>query len=331
MPILEANFDNEKELENWVQANINDFFPGSLYIPGCLITTTSGKGGVPDGFVFNFQEYEWYVIEAELLAHGVWNHIAEQIIRFVVATQNPHVRRIVRDRLFEHILSTNKINETAEIFETTPERLLQQLELYVEGVQPKFAIFIDDTNQDLLDMVRALSAPTNVYQVRKFIVDGTPQYFSPDRNVPVIETEPGEEGGLKPTEFGTVDLLEGATLETSTPSFKCYRLKDATVIFVKRSKYYPKHDYYWYGIRPSSLDYCKEYRVTHIVFVMGEEGFVKVPLEIVLEYVKNSGTSRNADGSVKHYHLVVTPGPEPELYWSKEVPKFHLKDYYHAS
>ena len=34
-------------------------------------------------------EHEWYVIEAELLSHGVWPHIAEQIARFVVATQNP--------------------------------------------------------------------------------------------------------------------------------------------------------------------------------------------------------------------------------------------------
>jgi len=122
MPIIEADFDSEKELENWVQANINDFFPGSIYIPGCSITTMSGKGGVPDGFVFNFQEYEWYVIEAELLTHGVWNHIAEQIIRFVVATQNPQAQRIVRDRLFEYIVSINKVKEAAAIFETTPER-----------------------------------------------------------------------------------------------------------------------------------------------------------------------------------------------------------------
>ena len=78
MSILEADFDNEKELENWVKANIGDFLPGSICIPGCSITTMSGKAGVPDGFAFNLEENEWYVIEAELLKHGVWPHIAEQ-------------------------------------------------------------------------------------------------------------------------------------------------------------------------------------------------------------------------------------------------------------
>jgi hypothetical protein len=331
MAIVEEKFENEKELENWVKENIDDFFPGSIYIPGCSITTVSGKGGVPDGFVFNLEEYEWYVIEAELLVHGVWPHIAEQIIRFVVATQNPQARRTIRDKLFEYLDNAKILNEAAQKLETTPERLLQQIELYIEGVDPQFAIFIDETNQDLLDMVRALSAPTKVYQVRKFMVDNQPQYFSPDRNIPVIETEPGEEGGLKPVEFERIELLGGATLEASIHGFKCYRLQDKTVIYVKRSKYYARHDYYWYGISPATLDYCNRYNVTHIVFIMGQEGFVKVPIEIVLEYLKHTRTTMHADGTIRHYHCLISPGPEAELYWSREVPRFDLREYYQPS
>lgn len=325
MPIVEAKFENEKELENWAQENINDFFPG------CSISTISGKGGVPDGFVFNLAEYEWYVIEAELLVHGVWTHIAEQVIRFVVATQNPQTRRTVRDKLFEYIATAKKIDEVAQQLETTPERLLQQMELYIESVDPQFAIFIDETNQDLLDMVRALSVPTKVYQVRKFLVDNQPQYFSPDRNIPVIETEPGEEGGLKPVEFESVELLDGATLEASVHGFKCFRLKDETVIYVKRSKYYARNDNYWYGISPSALEYCNRYKVTHIVFIMGQEGLVKVPIEIVLEYLNHTRTTRRGDGTIRHYHCLISPGPEPELYWSNEAPRFELNQYYQPS
>jgi len=196
MAILETEFDNEKELENWVKANIEDFLPGAICIPGCRILTISGKGGVPDAFAFNLAEHEWYVIEAELLSHGVWPHIAEQIVRFVVATQNPETRRIIRDKLFEYLLTTEKLESAAKDLDTTLERLLQQIELYIEGVDPQFVIFINNTNQDLQDMVYALSAPTKIFEVRKFVVNGSPEYFAPHRNSPVVETEPGEQSGL---------------------------------------------------------------------------------------------------------------------------------------
>jgi hypothetical protein len=331
MAIVEVDFDSEKELENWVRENITDFFPDSIYIPGCSITTVSGKSGVPDGFVFNLEQYEWYVLEAELLSHGVWPHIAEQIIRFVVATQNPQARRTVRDKLFEHIDATKSIEAAAKKLDTSPERLLQQIELYVEGVEPQFAIFIDKTNQDLLDMVRALSAQTRVYQVRKFMVDGKPQFFSPDQNIPVIETAPGEEGELRSLELDLVGLLGEITLQAAIHRFKCYRLVDGSVIYVKRSKYYARNDNYWYGILPSTLEYCNQYKVTHIVFIMGQEGVVKVPIGIVREYLNYTGTTLYEDGTIRHYHCLISPGPEPELYWSNEKPKFLLKEYYMPS
>lgn len=160
MAIEESQFEDEKELQNWVQDNLNDFLPASYFLPGFQITTVSGKHGVPDGFAFNFDEREWFVIENELLIHGVWPHIAEQIVRFVVSLQNPASRKKIRNRLFEFLLEQNLHQKVAEILNTPIERLLQQIELFVEGVNPQFVIFIDDTNQDLHDMAQALAAQT---------------------------------------------------------------------------------------------------------------------------------------------------------------------------
>ena len=328
MAIREVDFDSEKELDDWVAHNISFFLPASIYIPGCTITTVSGKNGIPDGFAFNLEENEWYVIEAELLKHGVWPHIAEQIVRFVVATQNPQTRRIVRDRIFEHLEASGALAAAAKQLNTTTDRLLQQLELFVEGIDPGFVIFIDNTNQDLYDMVHALSAPTKVFQVRKFLVNGKCEYYSPDQNAPIIETEPGETGGLASSEYEIIDLLGGEKVETSTPDFKCYRLQDGTIIYAKRSKYYTRHEYYWYGIQPRTLDKCAENKVTHIVFIMGDEGFAKVPIETVLQFVKITRFTKNDDGTVRHYHILISPGPDPKLYWSQDKKKFDLKQYY---
>lgn len=80
MAMIEAPFDTEKELGDWVRDNLDLFIPGAINIPGHQVSTTTGKRGVPDGFAFNLREKEWFVIEDDLLAHGVWTHIAEQIV-----------------------------------------------------------------------------------------------------------------------------------------------------------------------------------------------------------------------------------------------------------
>jgi hypothetical protein len=330
MSIVEAPFDNEAELDVWVSENIEAFLPGAVFLPGCRVTTASGKGGVPDGFAFNLREREWFIVENELLGHGVWSHIAEQIVRFVVATQNPDTRRLIRDRLFEVLIESESLGDACEVLSTTVERSLQQIELFIEGIDPQVVIFIDDTNQDLYDLAQALSTPIKIFRVKKFLVNGQTEYHSPDRNAPVIVTEPMAEIGVPITEYDVVEILGGGDLEMGAGRFKCYRMGDGSAIYIKRSKYHSRQDYYWYGITPSSLERCVECAVTHIVFVMGDEGFVRVPIATVQGFVENTRTTNNQDGTVRHYHCLISPGPEPQLYYSQELPRFDLTEHYQS-
>jgi hypothetical protein len=61
---------------------------------------------------------------------------------------------------------------------------------------------------------------------------------------------------------------------------------------------------------------------------MGDEGFVKVPIEIVKEFNEHTRVSHNEDGTVRHYHCLISPGPEPEFFYSQEVPRYDLAPYY---
>ena len=326
--INEANYNSETELQDWVFANINVFLPRSTLIPGFQVTTISGKSGVPDAFVFNFEDREWFVVECELLTHGVWPHIAEQITRFVVALQNPEALRKIRDRLFEHLLKQNMSTAVVSALDTQPERLHQQLELFVESVEPHLVIFIDQTNRDLEDMAQALNIPTKVFRVKKFLVDGNPEYYSPDQREPALVSEPTEKGPA--SEYDIIELLGGGQLRASVRRFKCYRLQDSSVVYVKKSKYYASQDYYWYAITLASLEYIREYSITHVVFVMADFGFAKVPISLVNDFLKHTGTSKNPDGSLRHYHLLISHGPDPKLYWSNEQPKYSLVEYFQA-
>ncbi|MGD8451410.1 MAG: hypothetical protein PVJ57_06285 [Phycisphaerae bacterium] len=328
MAIVEAEFESEKELEDWVKGEFGTFLPVSVLLDGFYVSTGSGKKGVPDGFAFDFDGRMWYVIECELLKHEVWPHIAEQITRFVVAMKNPATLRVVRDRLFEHVMGTQSTADVARTLGCVPERLLQEMELFVEGIPPRFVIFIDKTNRDLQDMATALDSPTLVFRVQKFLVDGRPEYHSPDRNLPTFATEPDTSTGNEVTEYGVIELLGGGELAGEVGRFKCYRLADGSVIHMKKSKYHERQNYYWYGIGPSALEHFDEFGVTHVVFVMGNYGFVRVPLGTLTEFLKHTKATCHADGSVRHYHVLITHDAEPELFWSNEVPKYCLAEYF---
>lgn len=324
--INESTYNSEKELQDWTFENIQSFLPGSYLTNGFQITTNSGKNGVPDGFAFDFANRQWYLIEAELLSHGVWPHIAEQITRFVVALKNPETLRKIRDRIFEKIMEDGKADEVVNSLNTTQARLHQQIELFIEGVPPTLVVFIDETNRDLNDMTQALDIPTKVFRIKKFLVNGKPEYHCPDRNEPAVETEPTEKG--KAEEYDIIELLGGGKVESSSRRFKCYRLENNDVVYIKRSKYYEKNDYYWYATTPQSLEYIEEYGITHMVFVMGDFGYAKVPIDIVLEYLKITGVTKHQDGSIKHYHILVSNSLQPELFWSNERPKFSIAEYF---
>jgi hypothetical protein len=311
MAITDAKFDSELELQNWAFLNWQTFFGKSVLLPGFRITTLAGKHGVPDGFVFNFDQRAWWVVEFELLSHGVWPHIAEQITRFVVAARNPATLRQIRDRVFEKALAENSHEAIAKALGTTTTRLLQQLELFLEGVSPALAILIDDTNQDLLDFCDALDIPTEIYRVRKFIVNGQPEYYSPDKNQPAATFDSAADRQEGSTAFNAIDQLGGG--EVVSGKNKCYRLADGRVVKIQYSKLHEKPNLYWYGINPSSYNHAKALGCTHFIFIMGVDGFVVLPLADVDKYLQTAYDTKNPDGTVRHFHVQITAPPDVVL------------------
>lgn len=159
-------------------------------------------------------------------------------------------------------------------------------------------------------------------------MDGRPEYHSPDRNLPAIVSEPDEASVRAGTEYEVIEMLGGGELVGETGRFRCYRVNDGSVIHVKKSKYHSRQNYYWYGIAPAVLDHFAEFGVTHVVFIMGDYGFARVPVETVTQYVKHTNATRHADGSVRHYHFLISHDAEPELYWSNEQPKYALAEFF---
>ena len=210
MGIEQKKFDNEQELQDWVENHIVDFFGDVIYIPGnFFITTKRNKGGKPDGFILDLNNSSWTIVETELLHHGVWNHIAEQIMRFIVASKNDSSQRKIRDIFFNEIERLKLIPSLAKKLDISEPRLIQRIETIVESQTPDIAIFIDEINEDLEDMIEALNATVKVFKVQKYQANGQIEYLSPDGNKSAVETTIEEVKDIKGNQIGSLDLMGG--------------------------------------------------------------------------------------------------------------------------
>jgi len=93
---IQTPFINEEELENVVINNYEYIFgPNSFYLPKKLIKTSEGTGTIPDGFAIDLEKKKWFIVEAELLKHSVWSHIAPQISKQIIASQQSDSKKAI--------------------------------------------------------------------------------------------------------------------------------------------------------------------------------------------------------------------------------------------
>ena len=99
-----TKFDNEDEIERVAIENAEFIFgPSSIYFPKTLIKTFDGTGTIPDGYVIDLDGKRWYIVEAELAHHSVWNHIAPQVAKQIIAANNPATKQKLIDVAIEQV------------------------------------------------------------------------------------------------------------------------------------------------------------------------------------------------------------------------------------
>lgn len=329
MAIEQRLFDNENELHNWVAENITTFFGDVLYVPGSFfITTKRNKRCKPDGYILDIQNSAWTIIESELLKHGVWEHIAEQIMRFIVAATSDATKRKIRDVFFDVIESKGLIPHFSETLGITQHRLIQRIENIIEGQTPDIAIFIDEVNEDLEEMIEALNATVKVFKIQKYLVNNAVEYLPPEGTNTSIETSVEEVADVKANIAETLELLGGGQPAGNIGNIRFYVLENDEKISIKYSKYYPGDKYYWYGITPSTLEKYENQSLSHLVFILGTEGVVKLPYSVLKEYLEETNKSLNPDETIRHYHVVIKNEPKHMLWIRQDKPSWDVEDYF---
>ncbi len=227
---IQAPFENEEELEGVVAENYEYIFgPNSFYLPKKLIKTADGSGTIPDGFAIDLAGRKWFIVEAELLKHSVWSHIAPQVSKQIIASQQPESRKLLA------LLAIDAIKKQPEKFDDL------DIDKYKLGIilneilekPPLIGLPIDNISDDLADWAKTLKNPVNIWLIKKYIEVGIPGnviYELPEEYKPLIDTEEDNtiiegdtERKIKTYNISVYDLIQAGLLNPGDELIMSYK------------------------------------------------------------------------------------------------------------
>jgi RAMA domain-containing protein len=198
---IKSPFDNEAELEKVIIQNYEYLFgPNSFYLPKAKIKTADGGGTIPDGFAIDIAQRQWFLVEAELIHHSVWNHIAPQITKQILASQQAITRRTIVDLAVEQYKRDPSIKEKFDELNIAEINVRQVVGDILE-TEPVIGVPIDGVTNDLKDWARTLKYKVKLWLVTKFVEFKNPQniiFEFPEEFKPALDT--AQEGEEKSTD-----------------------------------------------------------------------------------------------------------------------------------
>lgn len=227
---IKTPFDNEDELEQVVIANFEYMFgPSAIYLPKKLIRTGDGAGTIPDGFAIDVSDRKWYLVEAELLHHGVWKHIAPQVSKQVIASLQPLSRKMIEDLAVEEYQQ----NETArEKFsdENIGEINVRKVLSEILEKEPLIGIPIDAISDDLKEWARTLRYNVKLWKITKYVdfnnhnnvVYEFPEEFKPELDTEEEKLTPSE-SSISRYDASISDLLDVGLLSVGQTILMPYK------------------------------------------------------------------------------------------------------------
>jgi hypothetical protein len=192
---IKSPFDSEAELELVIFNNYEYLFgPTSIYLPKAKIRTADGVGTIPDGFAIDIDQGKWYLVEAELMHHSVWNHIAPQVTKEILASQQQTTKRILVDLAVSQYKSDPYTKEKFDDLNIAEINVRQVVGDILE-TDPIIGVPIDGITNDLKEWARTLKYKVKLWVVTKFVEFNKPTnivFEFPEEFKPELDTE--EEG-----------------------------------------------------------------------------------------------------------------------------------------
>jgi hypothetical protein len=228
---IKSPFDSEIELEKVIIDNYEYLFgPDSFYLPKTKIKTSDGVGTIPDGFAIDLGQKKWYIVEAELGHHDVWNHIAKQVSKQIVASLQLSTKRILEDISADLYNNDDYIKEKFSTLGIKSVDVRKVTRDILES-DPIIGIPIDSIPNDLKDWARQQRHNVKLWIVNKFVeLNNTKNiiYEFPEEFKPALDTEEESKPQNPNTEItkyevDILDLIENNLLKFSDKLYMLYK------------------------------------------------------------------------------------------------------------
>lgn len=188
---IKSAFANEAEIERVIIDNYEYLFgPSSVLLEKALIKTADGAGTIPDAFAVDFDKKRWYLVEAELLNHSVWNHISPQVTKQILASNEADTKRKIEDLIIEKIQNDNSAKEKITELGYKEIDFRKHISDILNTV-PIVGIPIDGISSDLRNWASTLKNPVKLWIITKYIDFSNPKtiaYEFPEEYKPEFDT-----------------------------------------------------------------------------------------------------------------------------------------------
>ncbi|HCR54781.1 MAG TPA: hypothetical protein DIW27_10215 [Cytophagales bacterium] len=161
-------FEREDELEQLVFENYQLIYGDqSLLFGKKIISTMSGTRTIPDAYIVDLEERQWYLVEVELLHHGVYDHIVPQITKQVNASSNPQMKSVLRQSFLTQI-QNNK--EYLQLFKDAeiPEIQIADVLDGILSKRPRVSIPIDKADPELETWAQSLRYEVEIHEIVRY-------------------------------------------------------------------------------------------------------------------------------------------------------------------
>jgi len=107
------NYKNENELERMVvEHSLEIFGKDTVYFDlKRKISSKSGFGTIPDGYVIDLKKNKLYLIEVELISHSLKKHVLPQITNFILALKNEGTTEKLVGEFYNELPKSKKIDK----------------------------------------------------------------------------------------------------------------------------------------------------------------------------------------------------------------------------
>ena len=189
---IKSPFLYETDLEKVVIDNYEFLFgPNSIFLPKAKIKTADGSGTIPDGFAIDIENRKWYIVEAELVHHSVWNHIAPQVTKQLVASRQKSAKMILTELIVNLYKIDNTVKEKFEDNNISEINVRKVIDEILEA-QPIVGLPIDGVTKDLTEWAFELKATVKIWVITKFVELNNPTnivYEFTEEYKPTLNTE----------------------------------------------------------------------------------------------------------------------------------------------